>query len=94
MPQTISLTGPSCTTSPLRKVRSVAFLTSVPRTMPGPIGQNPSIPLTRSMEPASVPRKSCAPTSLAGEKPARRSQTSVGETFLIGRPTTAAISPS
>ena len=45
MPQTISLTGPSCTTSPLRKVRNVAFLTSVPRTMPGPIGQNPSHPL-------------------------------------------------
>ena len=45
---------------------------------PGPIGQKPSWPFTRSIEPASVSRKSCAPTSLAQAKPARWSHTSLG----------------
>ena len=63
-------------------------------TMPGPIGQKPSWPLTRSIEPASVSRKSWRPTSLAEAKPARWSHTSAGATLRIGAPTTAASSPS
>ena len=94
MPNTISATAPSWTTSPLMSVRTVDSRTSTPRTIPGPTGQNPSMPFTRVIPPASVSRKSWSPTSLAGAKPAMWSHTSAMATFFIVRPTIAAISPS
>ena len=49
---------------------------------------------TRSIEPASVSRMSCSPTSLATAKPARCSHTSCGRTLRVGRPITAAADPA
>ena len=95
IPQTISETARLLDL--LRRSRTSAAIDrrmSTPLTSAGPMGQKPSCPLTRSIEPASVSRKSCAPTSLAQAKPARWSHTSSARTRRIVRPTTAAISPS
>jgi len=61
MSHVISSVEPSCTTAPLTYVRSRLPWKSHPRTSPGPSGQSVSEPFTRSMEPASVSRKSCSP---------------------------------
>ena len=76
MPHTISDTGAFWTVTPLTNVRSVDSRTSTPLTNPGPSGQKPSCPFTRSIEPESVSRKSCRPASFAGQNPARWSHTS------------------
>ena len=61
MSQIISSVFPSCTTSPLTSVRIRLSWKSQPSTSDGPSGQSVSEPFTRSIEPASVSRKSCSP---------------------------------
>ena len=59
--------SPSWTCSPLTKVRTTSAVgsTSAASTIAGPSGQKPSWPLTRSIEPRSMWRKSWTPKSLA-----------------------------
>ena len=61
MSQIISSVLPSWTTSPFTRVRMRLWWKSQSPTSPGPNGQSVSDPFTRSMEPASVSRKSCRP---------------------------------
>ena len=53
-----------------------------------------SEPFTRSMDPASVSRKSCSPKSLAIVYPAMYSPACSGGTLRHTRPITIATSPS
>ena len=57
----ISSVLPSWRTSPLTSVRICLSWKSQSSTSPGPSGHSVSEPLTRSIEPASVSRKSCSP---------------------------------
>ena len=61
MSHSISSVDASWTTSPLTRVRSVFPRKSQSVTRPGPTGARLSEPFTRSIEPASVSRKSCSP---------------------------------
>ena len=67
---------------------------SQPVTSPGPSGAIVSEPLTRSIDPASVSRKSCSPKSLAMVYPAMYSPACDRGTFRQVRPITIATSPS
>jgi len=70
MSQVISSVDPSCTTTPFTNVRSRFPRKSHPVTSPGPSGAIVSEPFTRSIDPASVSRKSCSPKSFATVYPA------------------------
>ncbi len=94
MSQAISAVDPSWRTSPLTNVRIALSRKSHPSTSPGPIGQRVSAPFTRSIDPASVSRKSCKPKSLAIVYPAMNGPTSLYATFRQVRPITIATSPS
>ena len=61
MSQIISSVFPSCRTSPLTRVWIRLPWKSQSVTSPGPSGHSVSDPFTRSIEPASVSRKSCRP---------------------------------
>ena len=61
MSHSISPVFPSCTTSPFTHVRMDLPWKSQPVTSAEPTGQSVSEPFTRSIEPASVSRKSCSP---------------------------------
>ena len=61
MSHSISSVFPSCTTSPFTYVLIRLPRKSQPVTRAGPTGQRVSDPFTRSIEPASVSRKSCRP---------------------------------
>jgi hypothetical protein len=63
-------------------------------TSPGPSGAIVSEPLTRSIDPASVSRKSCRPKSLPIVYPAMYSPTRAAGTPRQVRPITMATSPS
>ena len=65
MSQAISSVEPSWRTTPFTSVRMDLSRKSQSVTSPGPTGQSVSAPFTRSIEPASVSRKSCSPKSLA-----------------------------
>ena len=69
--QSSSPVFPSWTTSPFTYVRNAmsSGSTSATSASTGPIGQNPSWPFTRSIEPRSAWRKSWTPKSFAGAKP-------------------------
>jgi hypothetical protein len=58
MSHSISAVVESCLTTPLTLVWMPLSWKSQPVTSPGPIGARVSDPLTRSMDPASVSRKS------------------------------------
>ncbi len=68
--------------------------TSATSASTGPIGQNPSWPFTRSIEPRSAWRKSWTPKSFAGAKPSTYEIASSTDTCFIRLPTITAISPS
>ena len=61
MSHSISSVLPSWRTSPLTSVRIRLPWKSQSVTSPGPIGHSVSEPFTRSIDPASVSRKSCRP---------------------------------
>ena len=61
MSQIISSVFPYWTTSPFTRVSMRLPWKSQSVTRPGPSGQSESEPFTRSIEPASVSRKSCSP---------------------------------
>ena len=64
MSQVISSVEPSWRTSPFTSVRIRLPWKSQSVTSPGPTGHSVSLPFTRSIEPASVSRKSWRPKSL------------------------------
>ena len=61
MSHLISSVEPSCFTSPFTRVRIRLPRKSQSSTSPGPSGHSVSEPFTRSIDPASVSRKSCRP---------------------------------
>ena len=61
MSHSISSVFPSCTTLPLTYVLIDFPRKSQSVTSAGPTGHKVSDPFTRSIEPASVSRKSCSP---------------------------------
>ena len=61
MSQIIWSVLPSWATSPFTSVRMRLPWKSQSSTSPGPSGHSVSEPFTRSIEPASVSRKSCSP---------------------------------
>ena len=61
MSHAISSVLPSWRTSPLTSVRMPWPWKSQSVTRPGPTGHSVSDPFTRSIDPASVSRKSCSP---------------------------------
>ena len=64
MSHVISSVEPSWRTSPLTSVLICLPRKSQSVTSAGPTGHSVSLPFTRSIEPASVSRKSCRPKSL------------------------------
>ena len=94
MSHSISSVFPSCFTSPFTEVRMRLPWKSQSVTRPGPSGQSVSEPFTRSIEPASVSRKSWSPKSFPIVYPAMYSPASSGPTWRHSRPMTMAISPS
>ena len=61
MSQIISSVLAAWTVAPFTRVSIRLPWKSHPSTSPGPSGQSVSEPFTRSIEPASVSRKSCRP---------------------------------
>ena len=94
MSQIISSVVPSCRTSPFTIVRIRFPWKSQSSTSAGPSGHSVSDPFTRSIEPASVSRKSCSPKSLPIVYPAMYVPASSGAIPLHSVPITMAISPS
>ena len=94
MSQIISSVFPACAGAPLTRVSIALPWKSQSSTRPGPSGQSVSEPFTRSIEPASVSRKSWRPKSFAIVKPRMNDPASWGSMCLARRPITIAISPS